>query len=190
MSEIVSIAMRSACVHNLGLLLCLLRSPCFDLLPCSIRGMGKTTKAHTSSRLLSTSSCGYPAARRLEWACCARFTKSMCGTLQARCYEEGRSLAPLVPRARLVPRTFLAAPRKAIASDHHLPLADLTDREREVLELVARGINNIAIAKKLRITEKTVRNHVSMVLAKLGIQSRSEAIVRAREAGLGRHTLE
>jgi DNA-binding NarL/FixJ family response regulator len=65
------------------------------------------------------------------------------------------------------------------------PFADLTDREREVLELVARGRSNAEIARQLMISAKTVRNHVSNVFAKLQVSDRAQAIVRAREAGLG-----
>ena len=67
-----------------------------------------------------------------------------------------------------------------------LALDDLTAREREVLELVAQGHDNTKIAKRLDISEKTVRNHVSTVLSKLGVDSRVQAVVRAREAGFGR----
>jgi DNA-binding NarL/FixJ family response regulator len=66
-----------------------------------------------------------------------------------------------------------------------VPFAELTDREREVLELVARGRNNTEIARALFISGKTVRNHVSNVFAKLQVTDRAQAIVRAREAGLG-----
>jgi DNA-binding NarL/FixJ family response regulator len=66
-----------------------------------------------------------------------------------------------------------------------VPFAELTDREREVLELVARGRNNTEIARELFISGKTVRNHVSNVFAKLQVTDRAQAIVRAREAGLG-----
>jgi DNA-binding NarL/FixJ family response regulator len=65
------------------------------------------------------------------------------------------------------------------------PFADLTDREREVLELVARGRSNAEIGRQLMISAKTVRNHVSNVFAKLQVTDRAQAIVRAREAGLG-----
>jgi DNA-binding NarL/FixJ family response regulator len=65
------------------------------------------------------------------------------------------------------------------------PFPDLTQREREVLELVAQGRANPDIGRRLGISEKTVRNHVSTVLAKLEVLGRSEAIVRAREAGMG-----
>jgi DNA-binding NarL/FixJ family response regulator len=66
------------------------------------------------------------------------------------------------------------------------PFPDLTDREREVLELVARGLGNSEITRRLVVSPKTVRNHVSNVLTKLCVADRSQAIVRAREAGLGR----
>ena len=65
------------------------------------------------------------------------------------------------------------------------PLADLTPREVELLELLARGLDNHQIAAHLELTEKTVRNMVSSVLAKLAVESRSQAIVKAREAGYG-----
>jgi len=61
----------------------------------------------------------------------------------------------------------------------------LTDREREVLELVAQGQPNAAIAARLHLSQKTVRNHVSNILAKLQVADRAQAIVRARDAGLG-----
>ncbi|MFD9904087.1 response regulator [Streptomyces sp. NPDC059063] len=72
---------------------------------------------------------------------------------------------------------------------HELPVRaafpDLTEREREVLDLVARGLSNRRIARELALSEKTVRNHVSRVFAKLRVADRVEAAVRARDAGLG-----
>ena len=65
------------------------------------------------------------------------------------------------------------------------PFPDLTDREREVLEELARGAGNATIAARLGISVKTVRNHVSTILNKLMVVDRAQAIVRAREAGLG-----
>ena len=62
---------------------------------------------------------------------------------------------------------------------------ELTDREREILELVATGANNSSIARRLFLSEKTVRNNVSNIFTKLQVADRSEAIVKAREAGLG-----
>jgi len=63
----------------------------------------------------------------------------------------------------------------------------LSDREREVLDLLAQGDSNGRIATRLTISEKTVRNHVSNIFAKLAVADRAQAIVRAREAGLGLH---
>jgi DNA-binding NarL/FixJ family response regulator len=61
----------------------------------------------------------------------------------------------------------------------------LTEREREVLEMVAAGKGNATIAHQLMISLKTVRNHVSNIFTKLQVSERAEAIVKAREAGLG-----
>jgi DNA-binding NarL/FixJ family response regulator len=61
----------------------------------------------------------------------------------------------------------------------------LTDREREVLDLVAQGLPNSRIAGRLFISEKTVRNHVSNIFTKLAVADRAQAVVRAREGGLG-----
>jgi DNA-binding NarL/FixJ family response regulator len=65
------------------------------------------------------------------------------------------------------------------------PFPELTDREREVLALVAAGQNNTAIAAQLALAHKTVRNHISNILTKLQVSDRAQAIVRARTAGLG-----
>ncbi|GAA4593575.1 response regulator transcription factor [Planotetraspora phitsanulokensis] len=65
------------------------------------------------------------------------------------------------------------------------PFPQLTEREHEVLGLVAQGLDNMAIARRLGVSGKTVRNHVSNVLTKLHVADRSAAIIRAREAGLG-----
>jgi DNA-binding NarL/FixJ family response regulator len=65
------------------------------------------------------------------------------------------------------------------------PFPGLSAREREILELVAAGRPNADIAERLGIAPKTIRNHVSTIFAKLQVRDRSEAIVRAREAGLG-----
>jgi DNA-binding NarL/FixJ family response regulator len=65
------------------------------------------------------------------------------------------------------------------------PFPELTDREREVLEEIAQGASNPAIAARLGLSVKTVRNHVSTILGKLMVVDRAQAIVRAREAGLG-----
>jgi DNA-binding NarL/FixJ family response regulator len=64
--------------------------------------------------------------------------------------------------------------------------AELTERELEILDLIAQGHNNLVISNKLSLSIKTVQNYVSSILTKLQVADRSQAIVRAREAGLGK----
>lgn len=66
------------------------------------------------------------------------------------------------------------------------PFPELTAREREVLELIAQGRSNADIAAHFVLSQKTVRNNVSSIFTKLRVADRAQAIVRAREAGLGR----
>jgi pimeloyl-ACP methyl ester carboxylesterase/DNA-binding CsgD family transcriptional regulator len=120
-------------------------------------------------------------------------------------FDEGRSIAALIRGARFVPlesrnHTLLdtdpAWPQFVDAVEDFLPAAqvntegafldELTAREHQVLELVAQGLDNTTIGKRLGIAERTARNHVSTILSKLGVSSRAQAIVRAREAGFGR----
>lgn len=63
---------------------------------------------------------------------------------------------------------------------------ELTDREREVLQLMAQGADNRSIAEKLVISGKTVSNHITSIFSKLQVADRAQAILRARDAGLGR----
>lgn len=124
-------------------------------------------------------------------------------------FEEGRLLASLIPGARFVPlesknhilrrdepawRRFLAEVhtflgvigREEEVADSQAIFPELTPREREVLEWVAQGAGNETIAEQLVVTPKTVRNYVSRIYSKLGVDSRAQAIVLAREAGLGK----
>ena len=78
--------------------------------------------------------------------------------------------------------SYFAAGRKG---PEVAPFPELTEREREVLDMVARGLTNAAIARELVVSDKTVRNHVSNVFAKLHVAGRAEAVARARDAGLG-----
>ena len=64
-------------------------------------------------------------------------------------------------------------------------LPELTEREREILALIAHGRGNEQIAEQLVVSIKTVRNHVSTIFSKLQVADRAQAVVRAREAGLG-----
>lgn len=66
-----------------------------------------------------------------------------------------------------------------------VPFPELSDREREVLDLLARGFDNASIARRMVLSPKTVRNHVSNVLTKMGVPDRAAAIIRARDEGLG-----
>ena len=65
------------------------------------------------------------------------------------------------------------------------PFASLTSRERELVELIAQGRDNAQIAALLGLSDKTVRNHVSNIFAKLEVENRPQAIVLARNAGFG-----
>ncbi len=84
-----------------------------------------------------------------------------------------------------VAERVLAYFARAATSRDLQPFPELTDREREVLELVARGLDNREIERRLVVSPKTVRNHVTSIYGKLRVAGRAEAIVRAREAGLG-----
>ena len=119
-------------------------------------------------------------------------------------FEEGVHLAGLIPGAQLLP----------LDTDNHIPLrqepafgqffdalqaflpqgagsgaaafAQLTAREGEVIERIAQGLDNAQIAAHLGLSEKTVRNHITRIFDKLGVENRPQAIVLAREAGLGK----
>jgi pimeloyl-ACP methyl ester carboxylesterase/DNA-binding CsgD family transcriptional regulator len=119
-------------------------------------------------------------------------------------FEEGRLVAGLIPDARFVPletdnhillpqetafgeflaglREFLPAAPGAAGRE---AFASLTAREAEIVERLARGYDNARIAADLGVSEKTVRNNVTRIFDKLGVATRAEAIVRAREHGLG-----
>ncbi len=124
-------------------------------------------------------------------------------------FESGRRLASLIPDARFVPlesenhillqddpawERFLAEVRhfigwskeKRTEQDPLEIFPELTPRECEVLDLIARGLKNGEIADRLYISPKTVRNHITHIFSKLQVDSRSKAIVLARESGLGK----
>jgi DNA-binding NarL/FixJ family response regulator len=75
-------------------------------------------------------------------------------------------------------------------SQRPLVFPELTERERQVLDLIARGLSNPEIARRLVLSTKTVRNHTWNIVTKLQARDRSAAIVRAREAGLGRDSAD
>jgi len=117
-------------------------------------------------------------------------------------YEEGRMLAARIPDARFV----------LLESDNHILLEQepsfgrffqeleaflpgaaqtiegLTAREAQILDHIAQGLDNAQIAARLALSEKTVRNHITSVFDKIGVESRAQAIVLARERGLGQRS--
>jgi pimeloyl-ACP methyl ester carboxylesterase/DNA-binding CsgD family transcriptional regulator len=115
-------------------------------------------------------------------------------------FDEGLFLASSIPGARLVPletRSHVPMPGEPsfarvieeieafvgpAGGGEAFP--DLTRRERQILAHISRGLDNLQIAAHLELSEKTVRNHITSVFAKLGVESRAQAIVMAREAGL------
>lgn len=122
--------------------------------------------------------------------------------------EEGRMLARQIPNCRFVQldsdnhmpladepafkqfleevHSFLTEAEVTLApANTLLPIGTLTIRERDVLDAIAAGLDNAEIAKILGLSEKTVRNHITRVFDKIGVEHRYQAIVRAREAGLG-----
>jgi len=118
-------------------------------------------------------------------------------------FEEGRRLAGLIPGARFVPlesRNHLVLPHEPAWKRWFEELraflpggpaggaafTALTPRERELVDLVARGLDNAQCAVRLNLSEKTVRNHLTSLYAKLEVENRSRLIVLAREAGFGR----
>ncbi|MGH2427508.1 MAG: response regulator, partial [Candidatus Limnocylindria bacterium] len=88
-------------------------------------------------------------------------------------------LAPAVTR-RLVERHLKRPALDATADD----LADLTDRERQILEFVARGLSNAEIAERLVLGESTVKTHVGRIFSKLALRDRAQAVIVAYESGL------
>jgi DNA-binding NarL/FixJ family response regulator len=93
-----------------------------------------------------------------------------------------RGEAVFGPRVADKVLAFFASAGRAQAA---VPFPQLTDREREVLALVAQGADNASIARRLVLSDKTVRNHVSACLTKLQVATRAEAVAVARDAGLG-----
>ncbi|MCA9950921.1 MAG: response regulator transcription factor [Anaerolineales bacterium] len=98
-----------------------------------------------------------------------------------RAVARGEALFGAAVATRL--QSYFAVPRPDAPTQ---AFPDLTEREREVLELLAQGHSNTEIARKLFISPKTVRNHCSNIFSKMYVVDRAQAIIRAREAGLGR----
>jgi DNA-binding NarL/FixJ family response regulator len=102
-------------------------------------------------------------------------------TLRAiRAVANGEAIFSPAVAQRLI--RYFAAP---LPSTPAQAFPELTERERNVLELIAKGLTNPAIAERLILSPKTVRNLVSSIFSKLQVADRAEAIIRARDAGLG-----
>jgi DNA-binding NarL/FixJ family response regulator len=72
----------------------------------------------------------------------------------------------------------------SVSPAQRVPLAELSEREREVLTLIAQGLTNAAIAERLVLSPKTIRNYISEIYSKLQVTDRIQAVLRARESGL------
>jgi pimeloyl-ACP methyl ester carboxylesterase/DNA-binding CsgD family transcriptional regulator len=125
-------------------------------------------------------------------------------------YEEGQLMTSLIPGAEFVTldsanhviledepawpqlvtavRAFLRNTGTAAGESRADGFDELTQREHELLDLIAQGLGNDVIARQLAITPKTVRNHINSIFGKLGVASRAQAIVLARDAGFGART--
>ena len=117
-------------------------------------------------------------------------------------FDEGLFIASSIPGARLVPletRSHVPTPGEpsfdrvieeieafvgATRGRQGRRSPSLTRRERQILEHIARGLDNAQIAAHLDLSEKTVRNHITSIFDKIGVENRAQAIVQAREAGL------
>jgi DNA-binding NarL/FixJ family response regulator len=99
--------------------------------------------------------------------------------------ERGEAIFSPAIAQRMI-QYFSAAPSAGSRKNQGDEFAELTERELEILDLIARGHNNMMIANRLSLSIKTVQNYVSSILTKLQVADRAQAIVRAREAGFGK----
>jgi DNA-binding NarL/FixJ family response regulator len=97
--------------------------------------------------------------------------------------EAGQAIFDAAVAGRVLAGNAVEGDRSAAPDPAAFPF--LTDREREVLDLVARGLTNAAIAARLHLSDKTVRNHVSAIFTKLHVGDRAALVARARDAGYG-----
>jgi DNA-binding NarL/FixJ family response regulator len=100
--------------------------------------------------------------------------------------ERGEAIFSPAIAQRMI-QYFSASPASLSKKNQPDEFAGLTERELEILDLIAQGHNNLVISNKLSLSIKTVQNYVSSILTKLQVADRSQAIVRAREAGMGKH---
>lgn len=125
-------------------------------------------------------------------------------------FDEGRLIAGGIPNARFVPidsanhllleqepgfgawraevEAFLAPGGSDAAASARMRLSELTPRQRELLDLIAQGRDNLQISAVLGVAQKTVRNHITAIFERLAVENRAQAIVLARNAGMGLHS--
>jgi DNA-binding NarL/FixJ family response regulator len=99
--------------------------------------------------------------------------------------ERGEAIFSPAIAQRMI-QYFSASSSRTSRKNQPAEFTELTERELEILDLIAQGHNNLVISSKLSLSIKTVQNYVSSILTKLQVADRSQAIVRAREAGLGK----
>jgi DNA-binding NarL/FixJ family response regulator len=99
--------------------------------------------------------------------------------------ERGEAIFSPAIAQRMI-QYFSSAPARPSSAKISDEFTQLTERELKILDLIAQGHNNMVIANKLSLSIKTVQNYVSSILTKLQVADRSQAIVRAREAGFGK----
>ena len=163
--------------------------------------MPLTASAKTAATIFATNSLVdvQEEARRVQ---CPTLVLHARGDLRIP-FEEGRIAAGMIPGARFVTletRNHLMMQSEPAWQDFLQALAEfypptrapaagtfpmLTARERDVLELIAQGLDNAQIAARLDLSEKTVRNNITHIFDKIQVENRPQAIVLAREAGLG-----
>jgi pimeloyl-ACP methyl ester carboxylesterase/DNA-binding CsgD family transcriptional regulator len=102
-----------------------------------------------------------------------RFLKEVQQFVQPQIESSKPELSAVVAQANLQPRIMSLT-------------ETLTEREKEILELIAKGLSNTQISEQLVLSPKTVKNHITHIFSKMQVSTRAEAIVRAREAGFGR----
>jgi pimeloyl-ACP methyl ester carboxylesterase/DNA-binding CsgD family transcriptional regulator len=167
--------------------------------------MPLTTSAHTAARIFRMHST-IDVLERASGVKCPTLVLHARGDRRIP-FEEGRIIAKLIAGSRFIAletnnhlmmqdepawREFLAAtaefyppgPAARVAS----AFSKLTAREAEILERIAQGLDNNQIAAHLELSEKTVRNHITHIFDKIEVQNRPQAIVLARQRGLGQQS--
>lgn len=147
----------------------------------------------------------FDASHLLGEVACPTLVLHCHGDVRAPFEKEGLFIASSIPNARMVPlespahvpvpgepaydrifdETDAFLPQIAAAAPDKV-FAQLAPREQGILDLIARGLDNLQVAAHLSISEKTVRNNITSIFDKLAVENRGQAIVKARDAGMGR----